>query len=96
MSLVSSTSVGDQQSALCRFIYLSGVVFHNLLGSQITFVTHKQFVDIFICISVDFIEPLFDIVETFLVGDVIYYLREKCSFITISLLPQQAAYVTCI
>lgn len=44
---------------------------HDAFGGQIGFVTNEEFVDVFACISVDFVEPLLDVVEGFVVGDVV-------------------------
>jgi hypothetical protein len=43
----------------------------NALARQIGLVTNQQFVDVFCCVSIDFMKPLLDIVERFLVGNVI-------------------------
>jgi hypothetical protein len=44
---------------------------HDALAGQIGLVANQQFVDILCCISVNFVEPLLDIVERFLVGDIV-------------------------
>ena len=54
--------------------YLCSLVIHYFLGCQITLVTNKQLVDILICISVNFIEPLLDVVEAFLICHIIHNL----------------------
>lgn len=46
--------------------YLCCVIFNSSFVTQIWFISHKQFVHIFASISVDFLQPLFDIVERFL------------------------------
>ena len=47
---------------------------NNLLGCKITLVTYQELVNIFICISVNLVEPLFDIIEALLVSYIIYNL----------------------
>ena len=47
------------------FAYLSHGILNDLLVRHITLVSHKQFVDTLGGISVDFLEPLLDIVERF-------------------------------
>ena len=52
--------------------HLCCLVIHYFLCCQITLVAHQQLVDILICISINLIQPLLDIVETFLVCDIVY------------------------
>ena len=49
---------------------LGSVVFHHAFRSQIWFVSHQQFVHTLVCISINLIQPLFDVVEAFLISDV--------------------------
>ena len=55
--------------------YLCCLGVHHLFRRQITFVAHEQLVDILICISVNLIQPLFDIVETLLISDIVHNLQ---------------------
>lgn len=43
--------------------YFGNGIFYGFLVHHITFVSHKQFVDAFCCVSIDFLQPLLDIVE---------------------------------
>lgn len=56
--------------------YLCCLIVHDLLCRQVTLVAHKQLVHVLIGISVNFVEPLLDIVETLLVCHIIDNLRE--------------------
>jgi len=47
-------------------------IFHDLLILHITLVSHKQLVDTFGRITVDFLEPLLHVVERIHVGNIIY------------------------
>jgi len=44
---------------------------HDTLGGQIGLVADQQLVDVFRGVPVNFVEPLFDIVEGFHVGDIV-------------------------
>lgn len=54
--------------------YLGCLGGDNFLGSQIAFVSNKELIDIITCISIDFIQPLLDIVETLLISHIVNYL----------------------
>lgn len=51
--------------------HCSGVINHFLCG-QIAFIANQQFIHIFACIAFDFLKPLLDIVEWFLVRAIIH------------------------
>ena len=51
--------------------YLCCGIVDHLLGSQVTLVAYQELVHAFVGISVDFVEPLLDIVKTVLVCHVI-------------------------
>ncbi len=59
--------------------HLGCLIVDNLLGCQVTLVSDKQLVDILIGISVNFVEPLLDIVEAVLVCHVIHHLHMSAS-----------------
>ena len=46
---------------------------NNTLSGQIGLVTHKQLVDVFCRISINFVKPLLDIVEGLLVRDIVHH-----------------------
>lgn len=48
-------------------------VIDNFLGGQITLVADQQFIDIFACISLDFLQPLLNIVEGLLIRAIVNY-----------------------
>lgn len=51
--------------------YLRHGIFHNFLVFHVALVAHKQLVDTFGCIAIDFLEPLLDVVERIHVGHII-------------------------
>ena len=51
--------------------YLCSRVIDNLLCGQIAFVSDEQFVDVFAGVTVDLLQPLFDVVERLLVGHIV-------------------------
>lgn len=55
--------------------YLGSLCVHHLLCGQVTLVSYQQLVDIFICIPIDLVKPLLDVVEALLIGDVINNLQ---------------------
>jgi len=52
-------------------VFLGRVMLDSSLRAQITLVADEQLVHVLACISIDLLQPLFDIVERFLVGDVV-------------------------
>ena len=51
--------------------YLCSCIIDDLFCGQITFVAHQQLVDGFARISIDFLKPLFDIVERLLICHIV-------------------------
>ena len=54
-----------------RVSYLCSCIIDDLFCGQITFVAHQQLVDGFARISIDFLKPLFDIVERLLICHIV-------------------------
>ncbi len=54
-----------------NYHYICSLKIDNLLFSQIALISNKQFVDTFGCISINFLKPLLDIVEGFLISNII-------------------------
>ena len=52
---------------------LRGVVVHHLLGRQVALVADQQLVHVFASVTIDFLEPLLDIVEGNLVCHVVHH-----------------------
>jgi len=52
-------------------ILLGRGVVNNLLVSQVTLVANQQLIDVLAGVAINFLQPLFDIVEGLLVGDVV-------------------------
>ena len=59
--------------------YLCSSIIHDLFGGQITFVAYQQLIHGFASISIDFLEPLFDVIKGFLVCHVIYNNNSVCA-----------------
>lgn len=57
-------------------IYLRCLCVHNFVLNQITFVANQKLANTVVCISVDFIQPLFDIVEALHFGNIIHNLLQ--------------------
>jgi hypothetical protein len=53
-----------------KFLALFGG--HNTFPGQIRFISHQKLVDVLGCISIDLVQPLFYIVEGFLISDVVH------------------------
>lgn len=51
--------------------YLGHCVFYNFLVFHIALVAHKKLVDAFGCVTIDFLKPLFDVVEGIHVGHIV-------------------------
>ena len=51
------------------------LVVHDLFCCQVTLVAHEELVDILVCISVNLVQPLLDIVEAFLVCHIVDHLQ---------------------
>ena len=45
---------------------------------KITFISHKQLIDILTCILIDFIQPLLNIVEALLIYHIVYNNNPMC------------------
>ena len=55
----------------CCAAYFGGCVVDDLFGRKIAFVSNEQFVDVFAGVTVDLLQPLFDVVERLLVGHIV-------------------------
>ena len=53
--------------------YLGGGPIDDFFGCQITLVADQEFVDSFACVAFDFLQPLLDVVERFLIRHVVNY-----------------------
>ena len=60
-------------------IYLSGCIVHDFLCGQITFVADEQLVNGFTCVSINLLEPLFDVVERLLICHVVHDNDAMCA-----------------
>ena len=58
-------------SIMSRGSHLCGCVIHDFFGCQITFVPHQELVDVLAGVSVDLLQPLFDVVERFLIRNIV-------------------------
>ena len=58
--------------------YLIGAFAYQFI---VTFVANKQLVDRFACISIDFLKPLFNVVERLLICDVVNHDDAMCAAI---------------
>lgn len=61
----------SKPASYCKLSHFGCGVIDDLFGAQVTFVTNQELVDVFACIAIDFLEPLFDIVERLLVSTVV-------------------------
>lgn len=66
-----SPQIKKRQSYLCSFIW------HNFICSEIRLVSNQNFVHIITSISINFIQPLLDVIEALFISHIINYLKKE-------------------